>query len=124
VRYVKVTETQSNSTVLPRARLCDTFFCKLRGLTFRRRLETRDALILAERSDGTSSTSIHMMFVFFPIAAIWINSAGRVVDCRLARPFRPVYIPRAPARYVLEGPPELLQLLRPGDQVRFDPLVS
>jgi uncharacterized membrane protein (UPF0127 family) len=124
VGYVAVTETKTDSVVVPRARLCDTFFCKLRGLTFRRRLETEDALILAERSDGTSSTSIHMMFVFFPIAAIWINSTGKVVDCRLARPFRPVYIPRAPARYVLEGPPELLQLLHPGDQVRFDPLVS
>jgi len=83
-----------------------------------------DALILAEASDGTTSTSIHMMFVFFPIAAIWIDSAGQVVDCRLAKPFRPVYVPRAPARYVLEGPPELLELLKPGDQVRFEPLAS
>jgi uncharacterized membrane protein (UPF0127 family) len=122
VRYVTVRE--NDRILLPRARFCDTFVCKLRGLTFRRRLEMRDALILAEASDGTSLTSIHMMFVFFPIAAIWINSSGEVVDSRLAKPFRPVYIPRAPARYVLEGPPELLQLLRPGDQVQFDPLPS
>lgn len=119
-----VTVTKNGTIVLPRARLCDTFFCKLRGLTFRRRMEMGDALILAEASDGTSSTSIHMMFVFFPIAAIWLNSAGEVVDCRLAKPFRPIYVPRAPARYVLEGPPELLELLRQGDQVRFDPLES
>ena len=122
--FVTVTETKTNSIVLPRARWCHTFFCKLRGLTFRRRLDASDALILAEKSDSTGSTSIHMMFVFVPIASIWINSAGTVVDCRLAKPFRPIYIPRAPARYVLEGPPELLQLLHPGDQVRFDPIVS
>ncbi len=120
MRYVTV--RKSDTILLPRARFCDTFACKLRGLTFRRRLQMADTLILAEASDGISLTSIHMMFVFFPIAAVWINSSGKVVDCRLAKPFRPVYVPRAPARYVLEGPPELLQLLRPGDQVHFDPL--
>ncbi len=36
-----------------------------------------------------------MLFVFFPIAAIWLDRTGRVVDAVLARPFRPFYAPRA-----------------------------
>jgi uncharacterized membrane protein (UPF0127 family) len=60
------------------------------------------------------------LFVFFPIAAIWINEAGRVVDSHLARPFRPLYLPQGPARYILEGPPSLLDDFHPGDTVRFE----
>jgi len=123
VKYVRIAEASTNRIVLLRARLCDTFFCKLRGLTFRRQIHLGDAVILAESTDGIGLTSIHMMFVFMPIAAIWINSAGLVVDSKLARPFRLAYVPRAPARYVLEGPPELLDLFHLGDQVRFEPLV-
>ena len=81
-----------------------------------------NALILVEGSDSTNASSIHMMFVFCSIAAIWINSAGMVVDSRLAKPFRPIYVPRAPAQYVLEGPPAFLDLFQPGDKVEFESL--
>jgi uncharacterized membrane protein (UPF0127 family) len=60
-----------------------------------------------------------MFFVFFPIAAIWLDRNGQVVDAQLARPFRPLYIPRAPARDVLEGAPALLEQVQIGDQLRF-----
>jgi uncharacterized membrane protein (UPF0127 family) len=60
-----------------------------------------------------------MFFVFLPIAAIWLDRTGRVVDVRLAHPFRPLYVPRAPARDVLEGPPTLLEQVQIGDQLRF-----
>jgi uncharacterized membrane protein (UPF0127 family) len=64
-------------------------------------------------------TAIHMLFVFFPIAAIWLDRTGRVVDVVLARPFRPFYAPRAPARDILEGPPELLAEVSVGDLLEF-----
>jgi uncharacterized membrane protein (UPF0127 family) len=60
-----------------------------------------------------------MFFVFFPIAAVWLDRDGRVVDARLARPFRPIYVPQAPARDVLEGPPALLESLQVGDKLHI-----
>jgi uncharacterized membrane protein (UPF0127 family) len=63
-----------------------------------------------------------MMFVFFSIAVIWINGEGVVVDARLARPFISVQVPRAPARYVLEGLPALLDQVHVGDRLEFTPL--
>ena len=60
-----------------------------------------------------------MFLVFFPIAVIWLDRNGRVVDARLGRPFRPLYVPCAPARDVLEGPPALLERVHVGDQLRF-----
>jgi uncharacterized membrane protein (UPF0127 family) len=61
-----------------------------------------------------------MFFVFFPIAAVWLDRNGRVVDAKLARPFRPMYFPRGPARDVLEGPPGLLDRLEIGDYIKFE----
>lgn len=103
--------------ILSRVRWCRSFASRLRGLTFRRRLAADEGLVLAEGSESTLTTSIHMLFVFFPIAAIWLDNDFRVVDKALARPFRPYYAPRRPARYVLEGPPSLLERVDVGDQL-------
>lgn len=120
--YVTVKRADGAGTVvLARARWCSNYLCKLRGLTFRRSVRTEDALVLVEASDNRITAGITMLFAFCSIAAIWVNSAGEIVDSRLAKPFRPFYLPRAAARYTIEGPPALLEALRPGDRVRFDP---
>jgi len=108
--------------VVPRAKWCASFLCRLRGLTFRRRLNPDEALILVEASESRLGTAIHMVFVFFPIAAIWLDSQGMVVDARLAHPFVSVCVPRRPARYVLEGVPALLDHIHSGDRLEFVPI--
>jgi len=105
-----------------RVRRCGSFLCRARGLTFRRRLEEDEALRLVGSRESRIETAIHMFFVFFPIAAVWLDGGGRVVDARLARPFRPLYVPRGPARDVLEGPPELLQWVEVGERLLSSPL--
>lgn len=112
-------ETQ-DERLLERVRRCASFLCRLRGLTFRRRLGDDEGLLLVGRRESRTGTAIHMFCVFFPIAAVWLDGGGRVVDARLARPFRPLYVPRAPARDVLEGPPALLERVRIGDQLRLE----
>lgn len=87
---------------------------------FRRRLAPGEALLLVEAVESRAAASIHMLFVPFPIAAIWINSAGRVVDLVEAKPWRPFYAPRAPARYTLEAEPEILNRVSIGDEVVFE----
>jgi uncharacterized membrane protein (UPF0127 family) len=105
--------------VLARVRGCVSFLCRLRGLTFRRTLDDDEGLLLVGRRESRADTAIHMFFVFFSIAAVWLNQNGQVVDAQLARPFRPLYVPRAPARDLLEGPPTLLERVGIGDQLRF-----
>ena len=111
-------ETQ-NKQLLRRARRCTSFLCRLRGLTFRRSLDDNEGLLLVGKRESRADTAIHMFFVFFPIAAIWLDSNGQVVDAQLARPFRPLYVPRSPARDVLEGSPALLEKVKVGDTLRF-----
>ena len=105
------------TVVLARVKWCDSFFCRLRGLTFRRDLAADEGVLLVESSSSVAATSIHMFFVFFPIAAIWLDDAFRVVDKKLAQPFRPFYAARAPARYVLEAAPNVLDRVAIGDQL-------
>jgi uncharacterized membrane protein (UPF0127 family) len=105
--------------VLGRVRRCANFLCRLRGLTFRRRLGKDEGLLLVGGRESRADAAIHMFFVFFPIAAVWLDRNGQVIDARLARPFHPFYVPRAPARDVLEGPPELLERVWIGDILSF-----
>jgi uncharacterized membrane protein (UPF0127 family) len=82
-------------------------------------MDDGEGLLLMGHRESRADTAIHMFFVFFPIAAVWLDGDGQAVDVRLARPFRPLYVPRAPARDVLEGPPALLERVQIGDQLRF-----
>lgn len=106
------------------ARYCSSFLCRLRGLTFRRSLPSGDGLLLVQNRDSRVDSSIHMLFVWFDLAVVWINNTQQVVDVRLARRWRPAYIPARPARYVLELSSEHLDDFYIGDQLRFEPANS
>jgi uncharacterized membrane protein (UPF0127 family) len=87
---------------------------------FRRSLADDEGLLLVGGRESRSESAIHMLFVFFPIAAIWLDGGGEIVDAQLARPWRPLYVPRRPARDVLEGSPALLARVQIGDRIRFE----
>ena len=78
--------------------------------------------MLVQGSDSRLEASIHMMFVWIDLAVVWINSGGEVVDVKLARRWRPAYVPRRPARYILEIHPDRLDEFHIGDQVIFEPI--
>jgi uncharacterized membrane protein (UPF0127 family) len=103
---------------------CSSFLCRLRGLTFRRSLPEGESLLLVYRRDGRLDTSIHMLGVPMDLAVAWINSRQVVVDVRLARHWRPVYLPSQPARYVLEMAPARLGDFQVGDRVSFEEVSS
>lgn len=98
---------------------CESFFCQLRGLTFRRSLPAGEGLLLVQKNDSRVNSSIHMLFVFFDLATVWIDSAYNVVDVRLALRWRPVYVPAKPARFILELSADRIDDFRIGDVVEF-----
>lgn len=112
----------ANSRVLAtKVRRCDTFLTRARGLMFHRPLAEGEALVFVEKGESISRAAIHMFFVFFPIAVIWLDAEKRVVDKVLARPFRPYYAPRKPAQYYVEGHPTLLGKVEVGDVLEILP---
>ena len=89
-----------------RVKYCDTFLTQLRGFTFRSGLVRDDGLVLVGKRDSRVDSSIHMFFVSFDLAVIWINSDMQVVDKILARSWKPAYFSKQPAKYVLEVHPD------------------
>jgi uncharacterized membrane protein (UPF0127 family) len=124
ISFRRIVHAASGETVIPRARWCNTFMTKLRGFTFRRQLPHGDGLVLVEGKESRVNTSIHMLFVFFDLGVIWVDAAGRVVDKTLAQPWRLSYVPQAPARYVIEGHPDILKQVAVGDKLEFEKSVQ
>jgi uncharacterized membrane protein (UPF0127 family) len=104
---------------LPVIKYCDTFLTQLRGFTLRARLSPDEGLVLVGKRDSRVDSSIHMLFVSFDLSVIWINSNMQVVDKVLAKSWRPAYVSKQPAKYVLEIHPERWGDYEIGDTVQF-----
>jgi len=102
------------------ARYCASFACRLRGLTFRRKLAHNQGLLLVPERESRLEAAIHMFGVWMDLAVVWINAQQEVVDVRLARAWRPIYLPRQPARYVLEMAVERQPDFKIGDRLKFE----
>jgi uncharacterized membrane protein (UPF0127 family) len=113
---------ETGALVLAKARWCASFWCHFKGLQFRSSLPEDEGLLFVFPKASRSNTTIHMFFVFFPIGVVWLDSAGRVVDKMLAKPWRPMYAPRAPAQFFIEANPSILDRVEIGDTIRFDDL--
>ena len=103
---MKVVNESRGFTISTSAILKDTFLGRLRGLM----LSGRKDVVLEVPREGILESSIHMMFMLYPIDVVWVNDAMEVVDVkRRVPPFNPLkpstwrtYAPSAPARYVVE----------------------
>lgn len=117
--WIAVRNPSRRGLLVARARWCESFLCRLRGLMFRPFLLRDEALLLVEGKPGRWNTAIHMAFVFQSLGIAWLDKEKKVVEVREALPWH-WYVPRSPARYVLEGAPEILNRLAEGDRLVFD----
>ncbi|MBL7148326.1 MAG: DUF192 domain-containing protein [Nanoarchaeota archaeon] len=83
-----------------KVKFCKTSWSKFKGLMFSKKLNK--VLIFINKKE--KNTPIHMLFVFYPIDVIWLNSKKEVIKIkRNLKPFS--YInPKVKAKYVLEVP--------------------
>jgi uncharacterized membrane protein (UPF0127 family) len=103
----------------PRAKWCESFLCRLRGLTFRPALTRDEGLLLVFGRDSRVDSSIHMLGVKFDLAVFWINNKMQVVDKVVARAGKPAYMSKEPARYVLEIHASRIDDFEVGQTVQF-----
>ncbi len=79
-----------------------------------------EGILLVEPKDSLVNASIHMFFMNFNIATIWVNNNLVVVDKSLAKTWRPYYAPKEPARFILETHPDRLNDFEVGDIVKIE----
>ena len=118
-KYITIQNNNRKIDSLPHIKLCDTFLTQLRGFTLHARLSPDEGLLLVGKRDSRLDSSIHMLFVFFDLAVFWINADQQVVDKVIAKTWRPAYISRQPAQYVLEIHPDRWGDYEIGDTVQF-----
>jgi uncharacterized membrane protein (UPF0127 family) len=110
----------SNSSTEPiKARYCSSFFCRLRGLMFTRSIGSQEGLLMVQAHADRIDSSIHMLFMAFDLAVIWLNDQYRVVDKKYCRRWKLAYFPAAPARFVLETHVDRLKDFQIGDEINI-----
>ncbi len=102
------------------ARYCNSFLCRLRGLTFRRSLMPQEGLLLVQPQENRMDASIHMLFMMINLTVVWINEKKVVVDIQKAHRWGPFYIPASPASFTLEIAETWLPFFQIGDQLDFE----
>jgi len=90
------------SEPLVHVKYCDTFWRKFLGLMFSRELQPDQGIILADNAESKLNASIHMFFMNYDIAVLWLDKDLVIVDKTLAKRWRPYYAPKLPAQYVVE----------------------
>lgn len=115
----RVLRKEDGTVLLARLQWCASFWCKFRGLMLRRDLPDDEGLLFVYGRESKVDTTIHMLFMRFPIATIWLDANGVVVDKVLAQPWRLAYAPARPARYFIEATPALLDRVMIGDRLVF-----
>jgi uncharacterized membrane protein (UPF0127 family) len=96
-----------------------SFFSKLKGLMFVTSLPNNTGIILVDNAESRVNTSIHMLFMNFDIATIWIDKSKQVVDVVYAKKWHLAYFPKKAAQYVLEINASHVNDFHIGDQLIF-----
>ncbi len=101
LKTIKIRKTTKPYPIL-NVKYCDTFLSKLVGLMFSKEMKPEYGLMIVEQVESRMSTSIHMLFMNYDITVLWLDKEMVVVDKTLAKKWFPVYIPKNPAKFVLE----------------------
>ena len=120
MKNIKILNRSTPSCPPISAKYCDTFMCRFLGLMRHKSLAANQGLLLVEKGESRINTAIHMLFMKFDIAAIWINEEYQVVDTVLAKRWKISYMPQSPAKFILETHPSRLNDFSIGDQLYFE----
>lgn len=124
MKYIQLTNLTHPEVKPILAKYCQSFFCQLRGLMFTKALPVQHGILLVQGSDSRVNSTIHMMFMLMDLAVVWINSDYFVVDVLLAHRWKLGYVPRQPAKYVLEADVAHLSDFNIGDKVSFTEILK
>lgn len=100
--------------------VCDTFFTRFRGYMLSKQITPTEGLLFVGERQSVMDSSIHMFFMRFALAIIWLDTEKRVVDRKLALPWRPYYAPRSASLFTIETHPERISEFSIGDQLDFE----
>lgn len=102
------------------ARLAEGFFGNLKGLMFEREENFDYALIFELACETRIGSSVHMVFVLFPIDIVFLDARKKVVDKATLQPWMLNYTPRRASKYFVEMPTGLAKGIKIGDELDWN----
>jgi uncharacterized membrane protein (UPF0127 family) len=111
--------TIDNAAFYVKGKVCQDFFSRFLGLMFRKNLGINEGILIDQGSLSRVNSAIHMLFMRFDIAVIWLNNDFHIVDKVLGKKWYPFYIPKKPARYVLETHPDAINHFAIGEHLEI-----
>ena len=78
------------------------------------------ALIFELPEKSLIGSSVHMMFVFFPIDIVFLDEQKKVVDKKTLSPWTLNYTPKKAAKYFIELPAQRGEIVKLGDKLDWD----
>jgi uncharacterized protein len=105
--------------IIKKVKLCKTPWQRTKGLMFEDKKRFDYALVFDFPRESKLGSSLHMIFVFFPIDVLFLNSKKEIVDKVTLQPFTPNYTPKKPAKYVIELPEGRTKGLKTGTKISW-----
>ena len=112
--------SSTNQEIIKKTKLANTSFLRFKGLMFEKKENFDYALIFELTRESKISSSVHMMFVFFPIEIVFLNSQKIVVDKATLNPWKLNYTPKKPAKYFIELPVENGKKIKLGEKLKWN----
>ncbi len=106
-------------TIIKKIKLANTYFKRFIGLMFENKKKFNYALIFSFPKESRISCSLHMLFVFFPIDVIFLNSKKEVVDKVTLKPWTINYTPKKAAKFVIEAPVNTFKKINLGNKITW-----
>lgn len=120
MKHVNICNLTHPLSIALTANYCNSFWSKFRGYMFKPEIAINEGIILAENHESIVNTSIHMLFMRFDLAVIWLDGDLRVVDKTKAYKWRLFYAPQNKAQYVIEAHLSRFDDFQTNDQVKFE----
>ena len=111
--------SSTNQEIIKKTKIANTSFLRFKGLMFEKKENFDYALIFELTRESKIGSSVHMMFVFFPIEIVFLNSQKIVIDKATLKPWKLNYTPKKSAKYFIELPLKKSKTISLGDKINW-----
>jgi len=105
--------------VIKKVRHAKSTWQRTKGLMFEDKKKFDYALVFEFPRESKLGSSLHMIFVFFPIDVLFLDKNKKVVDKVTLPPFQPNYTPKKAAKYVIEMPNGKAKKVKVGSKIEW-----
>ncbi len=98
-----------------------SFLSRAKGLMFasKKKIKKGICLALPVKQDSRLKASVTMLFCFYPLEIIFINSTYQIVEKTILRPWKINYTPAKACKYVIEAEVGAFAELAPGHHIEI-----